>query len=211
MHRPTARRARRLAGALTLVAAACANTPAGREATVVGVAAQPCDTPNRDLGVGVVVGDGVVLTAAHTVDGPRRSVTIDGAPARVLDVDARTDLALLTADIDGEPAVLATAAPPAARLRTTDGEQPVEIVRTGDLIVNDTTAGLRHRRQVHTFSPAVTGGTSGAPLLDAEGRIVGIVVLANRGDGTAYAVTAAEIADLLADMGREPARPPCPG
>jgi S1-C subfamily serine protease len=208
VHRPTARRPRRVAVALTLVAAACGSASGG--ATVVEVSAQPCDTPNRDLGFGVVVGDGLVATAAHTVDGPRRSVSVDGSPAHVVDVDARTDLALLSADVDGAPAAMATGTPATARLRTLDGDQPVEIVQTGDLIVNDTTSGVRHRREVHTFAPAVAGGMSGAPLLDADGGVIGIVVLANRGDDTAYAVTATELAELVGRRRREPAPASCP-
>ena len=211
MHRPTARRPRRLAGALTLVAAACAGSPDAGTATIVDVAAQPCDTPNRDRGLGVVIGDGLVATAAHTVEGPRRSITVDGSPAEVVALDARTDLAVLAAEVDGEAADLSTDEPGTAHLRTKDGDRPVEVLGTGELIVNDATSGLRHHRQVHTFTPAVASGISGAALVDAGGAVLGVVVLANRGDGTAYAVTAAEVADLLERMDRDPVTPTCPG
>ena len=211
MHRQVARRPRRLAGTLTLVAAACAGSSGGGTATVVEVVAQPCDTPNRDIGLGVVVGDGLVMTAAHTVEGPRRAITVDGESAELVALDARTDLALLSADVDGEPAVLAQDVPSSAVLRTADGEQTVEIVRTGGLVVNDATEGTRHRREVHTFTPGVRAGTSGAPLVDADGAVIGVVVLANRGDGTAYAVTADEIADVLGGAQRHAAPPRCPG
>ena len=104
-----------------------------------------------------------------------------------------------------------TDVPPSAVLRTADGEQTVEIVRTGGLVVNDATEGTRHRREVHTFTPGVRAGTSGAPLVDADGAVIGVVVLANRGDGTAYAVTADEIADVLGGAQRLAAPPRCPG
>jgi hypothetical protein len=85
----------------------------------------------------------------------------------------------------------------------------VELVRTGTLIVDDTTDRARYERQVHTIRPDVVDGTSGAPLVDATGGVVGIVVLANRADGTSYAVTAGEVADLLRGIrstgGTEPA------
>ena len=70
-------------------------------------------------------------------------------------------------------------------------------MRTGTLIVDDTTDRARYERQVHTIRPAVPEGTSGAPLLDADGSVVGIVVLANRTDGTSYAVTAGEVQRVL--------------
>ncbi|MGI9053771.1 MAG: hypothetical protein ACR2HQ_14195, partial [Ilumatobacteraceae bacterium] len=38
------------------------------DVSVVRVAAQPCRTPNRALGLGVVLDEDVVATAAHTVD-----------------------------------------------------------------------------------------------------------------------------------------------
>ena len=75
-------------------------------------------------------------------------------------------------------------------------------MRTGRLVVDDVTDGVRHEREVHTFTPGVEPGTSGAPLVDDEGRLAGIVVLTNRTDGTAYAVTAAELRRLI-DCGAE--------
>ena len=61
--------------------AVAATRPRDADTAVVAVAAQPCRRPTRDLGIGVVVADGLVLTAAHTVDGDRRAVTVDGRPA----------------------------------------------------------------------------------------------------------------------------------
>ena len=178
---------------------------------MVAVAAQPCDRPTRDRGLGVVVGSGLVATAAHTVDGPRRELTVDEAPARIVAIDARTDLALLAVDVPGPVAELSLDAPARAALATLAGRREVEITRTGRLVVHDVTAGARHERQVHTFTPGVAAGTSGAPLVDEDARLLGIVVLANGSDGTAYAVTAAELARLLARAGDSAVRAGCPG
>ena len=49
------------------------------------------------LGVGVVVID-LVVTAGHTVEGDLRVLSVDGQPARVVLIDRRTDLALVSAD-----------------------------------------------------------------------------------------------------------------
>jgi S1-C subfamily serine protease len=180
------------------------------DAVVVAVSAQPCTSPNRDLGVGVVVGPDLVATAAHVVDGPRREVTVDGRPAGVLLADARTDLALLRTDVDGPGATTTDEAPDHALVRTPEGDHDVDVLRTGRLVVDDVTDGVRHEREVHTFTPGVEPGTSGAPLVDDEGRVGGIVVLTNRTDGTGYAVTAAEVRRSLAAVRGSPASAGCP-
>ena len=180
-------------------------------AVVLAVVAQPCARPHRDRGVGVLLRSGLVATAAHTVDGPLRELTVDGAPAQVVILDARTDLALLSADVVGPPAPITVADIAHGTVRTPDGDHEVDVVRTGRLIVDDITGGVRHERSVHTFTPGVEPGTSGAPLVDDSGRVAGIVVLTNRTDGTAYAVTAAELI-VLGDDGQSSAAPiGCPG
>jgi hypothetical protein len=118
----------------------------------------------------------------------------------VLALDARTDLALLavekTGEHVGEPIEMADGATGAeAVVVTGDGETPVTIVRRGRLVVHDATDRASYERQVLTFTPGVDGGTSGAPLVDGDRRLLGIVVL--DGDGVAYAVTADEVTALL--------------
>lgn len=159
---------------------------------VVEVAAVPCDRPLASRGVGVVLADGVVATAAHVVDGPRREITVDGAPAEVVALDARTDLALLATAVTGT-APVARDPQGAVTLFLPADAVTVTVVDTGPLVVHDTTARVRHRREVHTFRPGVTDGTSGAPLVDERGAVVGIVVIDHPVDGTAFAVTGAEL------------------
>ena len=212
MHRPAPRRSRRVAALIALTACSGGRTAAPPE--VVAVTAQACTSPNRALGLGVVVADDVVATAAHTVEGPLRDLRVDGRPATLLAVDARTDLALLAAPVDGaEPAELSDAEPASATVLATGGEQSVDVISTGPLVVHDTTAGMRHERQVHHISPAVASGTSGAPLVDDRNRVLGIVVLSEQADDVAYAVTAGELATLIAQR-PAPALPvpeECPG
>jgi len=212
MHRPAPRRPRLLAALIALTACSGGRTAAPPEA--VAVSAQPCTSPNRALGLGVVVADDLVATAAHTVEGPLRDLRVDGRPATLVAVDARTDLALLAAPGVGiEPAELSDRAPSSATLLTPGAEQPVELVSTGPLVVHDTTAGLRHERQVHRISPAVASGTSGAPLVDDDDHLLGIVVLSEPADDIAYAVTAGELEALIEDrpVSALPAPVECPG
>jgi S1-C subfamily serine protease len=148
-----------------------------------------------------VVGDGLVATAGHTVEGALRDLTVDGTPGRVLALDRRTDLALLAVPGVGRmiPAPpMADAAPETAVVVGPGGNVDVRLVRTGALTVHDTTDRRRYRRRVHTFTPGVPDGTSGAPLVDAQGRVLGVVVIDNPRRGVAYAVTAAELARVLA-------------
>ena len=166
---------------------------------VVEVAARPCDTPNRSFGFGVVVAEDLVATAAHTVEGPRREISVDGRPARVAVLDARTDLALLAVDVDATQARIAYDSPRHAIVDLPAGPIDVEILRTAPLVVRDTTDRARYRREVHTFMPGVEHGTSGAPLVDDDGRVLGIVVLDNPNRGVAYAVTGKELTNLLRD------------
>lgn len=193
-----------------MAAPACADTDDDAVA-IVAVAARACDRPNRDIGVGVVIAPDIVATAAHTVDGSLRELTVDGIPAQVVAIDARTDLALLTADLAGVPAATTFDDIDRGTVLTPDGDHDVDVLQTGRLVVDDTTDGTRHERSVHTFTPGVDAGTSGAPLVDEAGRVAGIVVLTNRTDGTAYAVTVGEVLALL-ERERLPAAPVgCPG
>jgi S1-C subfamily serine protease len=164
---------------------------------VVEVAAQPCASPNRSFGLGVVVADDLVATAAHTVDGPLRDLSVDGVAATVVEIDPRTDLALLAVDIDAAAAELSTEAPATATVLVTGRPATVRIVRTGTLVVHDATDRARYERQAHTFTPGVEHGASGAPLVDDDGRVLGVVVLDRRRDHVAYAVAATELAALL--------------
>ena len=205
MRRPPPRIARRVALAVLtgLALAACADdgpTAPGAgpgPVAIVAVAALACDRPLPSEGVGVVVGDGIVVTAGHVVEGARREVTVDGLPATVAVVDARTDVAVLRADVRGR--VELTDAP-SGRLTvaTPSGAIDVELVRTGRLIVDDSTDRARYERRVHTVSPDVPAGTSGAALVDGNSLVAGIVVLANRKDHTSYVVTADELRAVLA-------------
>jgi serine protease Do len=161
-------------------------------------------------GSGVVVADGRVLTAAHNLRGEgARVVFADGRRerAQVLGVDRDVDLAVLavdTADIaplevaDGAGAgigalVVALARPGGRALRVTHG-----FVSTDQREVR----GPRGRRipAIEHTAP-LPRGSSGGPLLDADGRLIGVNVIRQEG-GLIVAVDAVALAAEIERLGR---------
>ncbi len=165
--------------------------------TIVAVETQRCQQPNRFHGVAVVVGDDLVLTAGHTVEGALRELTVDGEPARVVTIDRRTDLAILSAEVATTPDdfVAASEIPEEAQIVGLDGTRPVDIDRHVTLVVEHATDRATYERDVVFFIPGVTDGDSGSPLVDDAGRLVGVVVADQEGEGVA--VTIDEITAIL--------------
>ncbi|MEM9042635.1 MAG: trypsin-like peptidase domain-containing protein [Actinomycetota bacterium] len=205
---------RAVAGALLaltgLSAVGCADDPDPVVAVAIGpddvgaVAAQPCDRPTARTGVGTRLGDGSVLTAAHTVDGSLRRLTIDGAKADVLSIDLDRDLALL-ADV-GSAVTPSTARPELASVERGDEVEvlvgPTESVaatvdRTVRLVVDDVTDDRRSERRSHVVRPGLPPGSSGAPVIDDDGHLVGVVVLTGRRTDESFVVAGDEVATFL--------------
>jgi S1-C subfamily serine protease len=187
-----------IAAACAVALAACAtDTPVS--VTTVEIAATPCDRPTARLGVGTIVGEGLVLTAAHVVEDDLRDLAVDGRPARVIGLDARIDAALLAVDTPNG----ATA--PSMAMETTESVRivtPADVIdttvtRVVTLTVDDATDRTVHRRQALVLDGAVASGTSGAPVVDDDDRIVGMVTVAHRGRDVTYATRSAELRMLI--------------
>jgi S1-C subfamily serine protease len=181
-----------------LVAAGCGDdalTAAVEPPTLVAIETQRCQQPNRFHGVGVVVGDDLVLTAGHTVEGDLRELTVDREPARVVVIDRRTDLAILSAPTAVDIVAAASEVPEEAQLVGPDGIRPVDIDRHVTLVVEHATDQATYERDVVFFTPGVTDGESGSPIVDDAGRLVGVVIADQDGEGVA--VTIDEITAIL--------------
>jgi serine protease Do len=135
-------------------------------------------------GSGVVIADGSVLTTAHNLRGDEVTVTFaDGRreTGAVAGVDADGDLAVVSVDTgDAEPVewgapeelaagsvVLALANPGGRGLRTTLGL----VSAVGSRLRGP--RGRRIRGTIEHTAP-LPRGSSGGPLLDPEGRLVGL-------------------------------------
>jgi serine protease Do len=154
-----------------------APTPKGKRAP------QPSDdgTVQRGVGSGFIISqDGYVMTNAHVVSGADEVyVKLSDArefKARVVGLDARTDVAILK--IDGNKLPIATIGKSA---NTRVGEWVIAIGSPFDLD-NTVTAGIisAKARETGDFLPliqtdvAVNPGNSGGPLINMRGEVVGI-------------------------------------
>ena len=154
----------------------------------------------RDVATGVVVGDGRVLTAAHAVHaGGRVRVAVPGARdrrARVVARSARLDVAVLAVDGVRGP-------PPATAAGRAGERASLWVLRDG--VATALAATVRRPITAHVraqpgdapqirpgleLAAAIEPGDSGAPLVDADGRVLGLA-FAQAADGSrrAYAVS----------------------
>jgi S1-C subfamily serine protease len=156
-------------------------------------------TASGSLGTGVIVGeDGTVLTANHVVDdrSPITLVFSDGtrSAATVASADRKHDIATLAPATLPQPVVPATL----GGAVEVGGEvvaigNPLGLaysVSSGVVSAVGRTADIKGGRfsGLIQFDASVNPGSSGGPLLDAEGNVIGIVMsIADPGRDDAFA------------------------
>lgn len=174
---------------------------------VFGVVLDQCGALSDARASAVAVGTHAVVTVAHSFDDVRAVELVDRHgqvwPARVVLIDSSVDLAVLTLD-DAHPAplslvdaaagtggrVLSFADPAGVR------DEPTEIRRR----VRATLEG-QDPRQALELGAALGRGDSGAPVLDGDDGVVGIVFASSRRGERGWAVDAAEVRRVLARVG----------
>ena len=205
--------------ALAALLAACGEDPASPRAAapqLVSVLGQ-----GSEHATGFAVAPTRVVTVAHALagGGPVR-VRVGGAvrvraggasrAARILRVDRRADLALLA--VPGLPARAARTVSAAD-----DEDAEVLVLRHGraaalaatvrraiDARVSAPGAGRPLRRPALELEVRTRAGDSGAPVVTEDGEVTGVVFARSRDKaGTAYAVDARALGDLLAGAGGE--------
>jgi putative serine protease PepD len=177
--------------ASTPVRAASASPSASATLTVAEIYRQAAPSvvivqAGTELGSGVIVtGDGAILTAEHVV--ARGAVTVtfaDGtvSPATIVAADKATDIAELRASKLPAPVVPATlggaAAIGAPVVAIGNPLDLTDSVSAGVVSGLDRTAvtSTGKRTGLIQFDAAVNPGSSGGPLLDNRGLVVGIVI-----------------------------------
>ncbi|HEX6026851.1 MAG TPA: serine protease [Solirubrobacter sp.] len=155
---------------------------------------------------GTVLGDGRVLTVAHVLDGARR-IEVDGRAAAARprgDTDGRAaplgdaggrratverrlpalDLAVLRADGVSGPPVRYGEAGGELRVLTPRGAKPAALNRR----VSVHFVGAPGRRPSLDVAARIVAGDSGAPVVDRDGRVVGVIYARSTRRDAAYAV-----------------------
>src|SRR4051794_17030398 len=154
-------------------------------------------TGEAQRATGTVVSGGRVLTVDHVLAGAER-IEVLGAVATVIERRPDLDLAVLRVPGATGPSVRYAGTPASARvLVTRDGavrSLPAALRRR--VVARLVDQPGRPRRPSLELAAAISAGDSGAPVLDRDGGLVGIVYARSTRDGTAYAVRAGELSRL---------------
>jgi S1-C subfamily serine protease len=163
-------------------------------------------------GSGFAIGGGYVVTNAHVVSGTNshhvQTTSGDVLPATVVYFDPRRDFALLSvpdlasAGLAFGPASRGTEA--AAIGYPGGGRETIEPAVVDGAVEaqgRDIYSQNPVTRQVYVIQGKVRPGNSGGPLVDLQGKVLGIVFATSAGDpNQAYALTDDEIASDLQDV-----------
>lgn len=194
--------------AATMMAAACgadASDDPSDLASVVAIATEGCQPVQ--VGTGSIVGDGIVLTAAHVVAGARsvevvaRSVSYEAIPV-VLDTDI--DIAVLRVDGLEAPALRLSSRPvrSVAAIAITDENTLVQapLRHVAWAVTTDIHRDHEVTKLMLVLDVLVEVGDSGAAVLDGVGDVVGVIVSVAPQLGISFALHIEEFAHLLTDL-----------
>jgi S1-C subfamily serine protease len=157
------------------------------------------------VGSGFVLPGGIVVTNRHVVDEPRE-VTVNTWDGRTVEADVSglavdSDLAILQLADDADL--------PEAELRTTPIEPGERIVAVGypgggpSTVSSGTVLGLvdgelfGEPADVLQIDADIRQGNSGGPVLDMDGRVIGVVFALDASTGLGFAVPVTTLLDRL--------------
>lgn len=195
---------RRFIVLLVLVLVACSGTDQVDRDVVIETVG--CGDAFDGGGRGIDIGGGLVVTAAHVVAQAER-VLVGGIPGDVVAFDDRTDLALVRVETD-LPAIRFAAA--SVGTTGTILGLPGSVVRRADIRIERVLSTERVTRAGYEIAAPLRVGDSGAGFLDADGSLVGVLFAVDSDGGSAWLVSADELAAVLEEpevgFGCDPAR-----
>lgn len=186
-----------LACAATLGAVALAGSGHATHPPRLVAVAVPGPTGAASVATGFQAGDDRVVTVAHVL-GPG-ALTVDGHRARVVRVDRADDLALLAVPRLHAPPIATGSDTSATRVlvRGAPGRRAAIRRRLTAIVRIDSTVPATRRPALELAADAAPGD-SGAPVVDADGHVVGVLFAASTGHPhTAYAVDGSALRALL--------------
>jgi S1-C subfamily serine protease len=188
----------------------------GARVPVVRITARTCG--GLEAGSGFVLAGGLVITAAHVVQGAlTATVDLEGGgsvPASVIGVDGTgRDVAVLfvpalidapgasvTTRAVARGAEVSTSGHPFGGVRQTLAGRVIDYVDSGPIAADG--------GRVITVSAAFVPGMSGGPVVDLAGHVVGVAIGVERTTGTGIAIPTSELAATLRGEALSPA-PSC--
>jgi len=170
-------------------------------------------------GSGFVARDDLVITNAHVVAGVTQPQVIDGNgrhKTTVVWFDPNLDFAVLrTSNLAGDPLPIATQLMPTGTQSTVLGypgggafkADPAAIIESFTAIGRNIYDQENTSREVYSLKADIIGGNSGGPLVDKDGRVIGIIFAhSTTYEHVGYALTMQQAVDKLiqAEQNRTP-------
>ena len=170
-------------------------------------------------GSGFVARDDLIITNAHVVAGVTQPQVIDGNgrhKTTVVWFDPNLDFAVLrTNNLAGDPLQIATALVPTGTQGTVVGypgggpfkADPAAVIESFTAIGRNIYDQENTSREVYSLKADVIGGNSGGPLVDKDGRVIGIIFAhSTTYEHVGYALTMQQTMDKLtqAEQNRTP-------
>lgn len=179
------------------------------EAAVLRVDLETCQLNLTNQATAIVIGEGLALTVAHSFDGASGVSLLDAdgseVEAELVYLDPSRDIALLSFadDLDVEALTLHSDADDPVdegRMVTIRDERttvlPVQLIRRVPVTLDG-----EGRRDGVELNGSIIQGDSGAPVVDDDGRVIGMVFASTRASETGWAVAGSELVDIAALAG----------
>ncbi len=167
---------------VALAASACGGSDpvAAPSSRAVEVRTTACGDASRTTGSGVIVADGLVVTAAHVVIGATEVAVVgEGtgeSQASVVVLDTVNDVALLDVDgVDGfddvELSDLVAGQPATLVGGASSGDVEVEVLRRVMISVDEVRSTAIVERDGYEIRGSIESGDSGSGIFDADGAL----------------------------------------